>query len=131
MPKLAPRILKDAEAVDRTYDVSTFDGRKAVFSDKTTQTRFALQSVLTETTRPTAASNNGHKFDATLSYPTPVVDQDGCCVDKDTPPISYINVNALANKHSAAADIDDLIAIFRSYVASSAFADLVKGGSNY
>lgn len=131
MPQLAPRILKDAEAADRTYSVATFTGNRAVFVDKVTQTSFANQSTLTETTRATAKGNDGHRFDLAIAYPHPVVDQAGCCVDKDSPAASYININALASKHAPSGDLDDLIAIFRSYVASPAFADLVKGGSNW
>lgn len=131
MPQLAPRVLKDANDEDRTYSVSTFNGNRAVFSDKVSQLVFANQSTISETTRPTAKGNDGHKFDFALAYPHPVVDQAGCCVDKNTPPASYININALASKHAPAADLDDIIAIVRSYVASPAFADLVKGGSNW
>lgn len=131
MPALAPRILKDAEANDRTYAVSTFNGSRAVFVDLVSQTSFANQSVITETTRPTSKGNDGHKFDFSIAYPHPVEDQAGCCVDKNTPPASYVNINSLASKFAPSADLDDLIAIVRSYVASPAFAELVKGGSNY
>lgn len=130
MPQLAPRVLKNAEEADKTYTPASFNGTKTVFVDRS-QGRFADQSTITETTRPTAKGNNGHKFESTLALPHPVVDQDGCCVDKDAPATSYINTSVLANKVATAAQLDDLIALYRSYVASSAFADLVKGGTNW
>lgn len=130
MPQLAPRILKDAAQADHTYVPASFTGAKTVFVDRSA-TRFSDQSTLTETTRPAAKGNNGHKLDVVLSLPHPVVDQDGCCVDKDAPATSYINTSVLASKHATAAQLDDLIALYRTYVASPAFADLVKGGTNW
>lgn len=130
MPALAPRVLKNAANVDVTYDVSTFNGNKAIFVDGT-QARLADRSVLSETTRTAAANNEGHKLTVSLALPHPVVDQEGCCVSKDTPPASYVAINTMASKFATAAQIDDLIARARSYVASAAFASLVKGGSNW
>lgn len=130
MPQLAPRVLQDAEAANQTYVPGTFNGVKTVFVNRSAA-RFSEQATLTETTRPAAKTNLGHKFDAGLSFPHPVVDQNGCCVDKDAPAASHFNVSILASKVATAAELDDAIAQFRSYVASAVFADLVKGGSNY
>lgn len=131
MPALAPRVLRNAEAADVTYAVSTFNGSKALFVDQTTESRFANQSTLSEQTRPTAAANDGHKLTVSLALPHPVEDQDGCCVNKDAPPSSYVAINTLASKFATGAQIDDLIALTRSYVNSAAFAELVKGGNNW
>lgn len=129
MPALAPRVLKNAAAVDVTFNVSTFDGRKAVFVNQ--GARFSESQVLSEVTRPAAANNEGHKLTATLAQPHPVVDQTGCCVNKDTPPASYFTINTLVSKFATAAQRDDFVAELRSYVASAPFAALVKGESNY
>jgi len=128
MPQLAPRVLKNG-AADVTYDVSTFDGRKAVFVAPSA--RFSESSTLTETTRPTASTNDGHKLTVTLALPHPVVDQDGCCVNKDTPPSSYFTINTMASKFATDAQRETLVSLLKSYVNSPAFAALVKGGSNY
>lgn len=129
MPALAPRVLKDAANVDQQYDVSTFDGRKAVFVHA--GARFSESSTLVETTRPSASNNDGHKLTATLTLPHPLEDQAGCCVNKDTPPASYFTINTLASKFATSAQRDDLVALIRSYVNTAAFAELVKGASNY
>lgn len=130
MPQLAPRVLKNANDTDVTYDVSTFTGNRAVFVD-TTNARFSDRSVLSETTRPTASTNEGHKLSVSLALPHPVEDQEGCCVPKDTPPSSYFAINTMASKYASSAQLDGFIALIRSYVASPAFASLVKGGNNY
>lgn len=130
MPAIAPRVLKNAANVDVTYNPAALGGNKATFVDQTNG-RFADQSVLTEITRPTSSSNDGHKFTVNLALPHPLLDQDGCCINKDAPPSSYLAITTLASKHATGAQIDDLIARTRSYVASAAFAALVKGGNNY
>lgn len=128
MPQLAPRVINNGTD-DVSYDVSTFNGLKAVFVAPAA--RFSESSTLTETTRPAASNNEGHRLTATLALPHPVEDQEGCCVSKDTPPASYFTVNTLASKFATAAQRDELVALLRSYVNSTAFAALVKGGSNY
>lgn len=130
MPQLANRVLKNAANADVIYVVGTFNGVKSTFVDDS-QPRFADWSVLSETTRPTASNNDGHKLTASLSLPHPVEDQEGCCVSKDTPPASYFTVNTMLSKHATAAQGDNLVALLRSYVNSAAFAALVKGGNNY
>lgn len=130
MPQLAPRVLKNAMNADQTYDVSTFVGNKTTFVNVAAG-RFSEQSVLTETTRPSAAKNDGHKLSASLALPHPVVDQDGCCVNKDATPSSFFSINTLASKFATDAQKDDLVALIRSYVQTSEFAALVKGGNNW
>lgn len=130
MPQLAPRVLKDAEDADQTYAVSTFNGVKTVFVNLA-EARFANQSTLSETTRPTASNNDGHKLSVSLALPHPVEDQEGCCVNKDAPPASYFAINTMLSKFATSAQGDDLVALIRSYVNSTAFAALVKGGNNY
>lgn len=128
MPQLAPRVLNNGTD-PVTYDVSTFDGRKTVFV--AAATRFAESSTLTEETRPTASKNDGHKVSVTLALPHPVGDQDGCCVNKDAPPVSFLNLNTLASKFATNAQRAEFLALIRSYVNSTAFGALVVGGSNY
>lgn len=130
MPALAPRVLVNSTATV-TYDVSTFDGKKAVFVNSGSQALFANQSTLTEATRPTAQSNDGHKLTVALALPHPVVDQEGCCVDKNAPATSYLNLNTLLSKFATAEQANDFVALIRSYVGTTAFAELVKGKSNY
>ena len=130
MPQLATRVLKDAKSVDHSYVPTTKVGNRAVFTDRA-EASFQNQSTLTEETRPVTKANEGHKLRATLALPHPVQDQEGCCVDKDAPAVSYINIDTLASKRASGAQLDDLIALTRSYVASAAFADLVKGGNNW
>lgn len=129
MPQLAPRILKDAQDANVTFNVSTFNGKVAVFVAP--GARFSDSQVLKEETRPSAKNNEGHKLVVSLILPHPVMDQEGCCVPKDTPPVSTLNLSTLASKHATAAQLDDFVAEIRSYVATQAFADLVKGGSNW
>lgn len=129
MPQLAPRVLKDAQDANVTFDVSTFNGKIAVFIAP--GERFSTSQVLKEETRPTAKNNDGHRLVVSLTCPHPVVDQEGCCVDLDTPPASTANISTMASKFATGAQLDDFVAELRSYVNSSAFAALVKGGSNW
>lgn len=128
MPQLAPRVLNNGTD-NVTYAVSTFNGSQAVFVAQAD--RFSESSTLTEVTRPTSTKNDGHKLTVALALPHPVGDQDGCCVNKDAPPVSYFNLNTLASKFATPAQRDQLVALIRAYVGTTAFADLVKGGSNY
>lgn len=128
MPALAPRVINNGTS-DVTYDVSTFNANKAIFVAPAA--RFSESSTLTETTRPTASTNEGHKVTASLALPHPVEDQEGCCVTKDAPPSSYFTINTMASKFATPAQRDQLVALMKSYVNSAAFAALVKGGSNY
>lgn len=130
MPALANRVLKDAAAVDHTFNPTTKNGNTVVFVDRA-QPFFANQATLREEVTPTNAVNQGHRLTATLTLPTPVADQDGCCVDKTQPPVSFLQVKSLASKFSSSSELDDMIAEFRSYINSAVFADLVKGGNNW
>lgn len=130
MPALANRVLKDAANVDHTFQPASQNGNVVVFVDRS-QPSFANQATLREEITATTRDNMGHRINNTLTIPSPVPDQEGCCVDKTEPPVSFIQVRSLASKFSTSAQLDDLVAEFRSYVASAVFADLVKGGNNW
>nr|APG77241.1 hypothetical protein [Hubei levi-like virus 10] len=130
MPQLAARVLKDAQNVDHTFNPASKNGNVVVFVDRS-QAAFANQSTLREEITPTTSANQGHRLNAALTIPSPILDADGCCVDKSTPPVSFIQVRTLASKFASSSELDNLIAEFRSYVASEVFADLVKGGNNW
>lgn len=128
MPQLAPRVLNNGTE-NVTYDISTSAGLETVFV--AAADRFSESSTLKETTRPTSTKNDGHKVTVALALPHALGDQDGCCVNKDAPPVSYFNLNTLASKFATPEQRDELVALIRSYVNTTAFASLVKGGSNY
>lgn len=130
MPQLATRVLKDAEAVDHNYVPTNKNGTVAVFTDRV-QPFFANQSTLREETTPVTKNNEGHRLTAALAYPSPVKPVEGCCIDPTQAPVSFIQVKTLANKQATGTELDDMIALFRSYVASAEFAALVKGDNNW
>lgn len=129
MPQLAPIVLNDGTN-DNTFNPSGFNGERAVFVESAVD-RLANQPRINTRVRPAAATNTGHLVETVLSFPVPVLDQDGCCVDKDAPAISSFNVRTLRAKTATQAQMTSALAEFRSYVASTAFADLVMGQSYY
>lgn len=130
MPAIANRVLTNAAAVSKTFNVNSLVGQKAVFVEET-EVRFANRPVLSETTRPTSSQNVGHKVDVTLALPHPVTDAGASEAMKEAPPTSYLTISTLANKFATSAQVDDLIAYAKAYVNSAAFAALVKGGNNF
>lgn len=130
MPAIATRVLTNATAVSKNFTPNNIVGFKSVFVEET-ETRIANRPVLSETTRPTASNNVGHKVSVTLALPHPVTDAGASDAVKDLPPTSYFNIETLAHKYSTSAQQDDLLAFFKSYVNSAAFAALVKGGNNF
>lgn len=129
MPQLAPIVLNDG-TTPHTFNPSGFNGERAVFVE-TAVDRLANQPRINTRVRPAASANTGHLVETVLSFPVPVLDQDGCCVDKDTPAISSFNVRSLRAKTMTAAQMESALAQFRAYVASPVFADLVLGQSYY
>lgn len=129
MPQLAPISLTIGETTE-AYNPSSFDGKRSMFVDSSTG-RLADWRTIRVDVRPAAQGNTGHLVEVLLVRPNPVEDQTGCCVDKDNAPASTVTIRALLHKTSTSAQAVELVEMIRSYVATSAFADLVKGASYY
>lgn len=129
MPAIAPIALVIGAATE-TYAPTSFDGKRTTFTDTSTGILANWRQVRVDV-RPAAQGNTGHLVDVLLVRPNPVGDQANCCVDKDNAPASTVNIKTLLHKTSTAAQADELVDMIRKYVATTAFADLVKGASYY
>lgn len=131
MPQMAPIVLKDGQAADVTFNPSGFDGATATFINNA-PARVSEWERLSIQVRPNASNNEGHKVTVTGILPIPAPTGTGCCVDPNGAlPYGMFQVTTLRQKTMSAAEVDDMIAYLRSYVATTAFADLVKGSGYY
>lgn len=131
MPAFAPIVLVDnspTTPVNHTYQ-PTSNGVQALFTDRAPEKVMLWPKLSSKVTAATSANGKSDSV-STLSFPVAPVTEDGCCSIAE---LTYITVEIRAKVSSlaTAAERASALAIYRAWVASSAFAATFAGESFY
>lgn len=133
MPVFTNKTLVDnsvTPSVDHTFGPSSNQNSTAMFADRSPERAADWPKLSIRTASPTKAAGKGGQH-VTLTIPIPVEDQAGCCVDKNAPTVVAMEAKASVAVSASAAQRKTAVALFRSYVNSQDFEDLVVKLENY
>lgn len=129
MPQVVPITLNNGQE-DRVYNPVSLANGQALYADRTESLAANWSKLSAKSEVPTKAKGKG-VVRSSLTIPVPVTDQAGCCVDKDSPTVIALNFDVHVPVNASAAQRTAAIALFRSWVNSATFAELVNGESFY
>lgn len=129
MPQVAPITLNDGTA-NKIYQPTSLSNGVALFANRDPQ-RAAEWPKLSASAAPPSRAKGKGSVKSAFTVPVPVSDQDGCCVDKDTPTVIAFNVDVGVPSHATAVQITAALEQFRSWINSETFEDLVEGSGWY
>lgn len=130
MPQVAPITLKDSDNANVVFNPVSLVSSTALFADQTATRTADWPKLSANPTPPTKSAGKG-SMKTTFTVPVPVVDQSGCCVDKDAPSVISFNVSTGLPINTEKAKAEDALALFRSWVNSTTFKDLYLGSGWY
>lgn len=133
MPVFTNKTLVDnsvTPSVDHVFGPQSNQNSTAMFADRSPERVADWPKLSIRTGSPTKAAGKGTQ-NVVLTVPIPVEDQSGCCVDKNTPTVIAMEAKASVTTTSTADQRKTAVALFRSYVNSQDFEDLVVKLENY
>lgn len=129
MPQLVPLTLEVGEDT-LTFTPTSNRNNKAILVDIESRSLVADQQMISAEVN-TATATSGSRFRGVVKSPIPVVDQAGCCIDKNSPSAIYINIDVVGSNYASSEQRTNALALFRAWAASDAFAALFNGESYY
>lgn len=133
MPVFTNKTLVDNSvdpSVDHVFGPASNQNSIAMFADRSPERVADWPKLSVRTAQPTKSAGKGTQH-VTLTVPVPVEDVSGCCVDKNAPSVIAIEAKASVTTTASATQRKTAVALFRSYVNSQDFEDLVVKLENY
>lgn len=133
MPVFSNKTLVDNSvdpSVSHTFGPASNSNSMAMFADRSPELVAEWPKLSVRTTAATKQAGKASQH-VTLTIPVPVESETGCCVDKNAPTVIAMEAKASVVNQSSAAQRKTAVALFRSYVNSQDFEDLVVNGESY